>query len=130
MDKLLPLTRIKSHQSNASKTKCQYTCEYFKREALIVIMWKICMCVRCVHVYVCRRQRSTSGFLLYCSSVFETVSAAGAYPFGCASWPAALQAEPVSTPLLALGFTVILASMWVLKVWTLFLLLASKSPQL
>lgn len=83
MDKLLPVTCIKSHQSNASKTKCQYTFEYFKRETLIVIMWKICMCVRCVHV-------SPSGFLLYCSSVFETVSASGAYPFGYASWPAAL----------------------------------------
>lgn len=45
MNKLLPVTCIKSHQSNASKTKCQYTFEYFKRETLIVIMWKICVCV-------------------------------------------------------------------------------------
>lgn len=73
MDKLLPVTYIKSQQSNASKTKCQYAFEYFKHETLIVIMWKRCMCVGCVHVYVCRGQRSTSGLLLYCPSVFETV---------------------------------------------------------
>lgn len=74
MDKLLPETCIKSQQSNASKTKCQYAFEYFKHETLIVIMWKRCMYVGCVHVYVCRGQRSTSGLLLYCPSVFETVS--------------------------------------------------------
>lgn len=66
------------------------------------------MCVGCVHVYVCRGQRSTLGLLLYCPSVFETMSESG----GSTLLGQLASSTPGSGclhPSPALGFTVTLA---------------------